>query len=323
MGIALALIVCGGLAILVRLRLLVIAVAFWLSFAAGIGVLAASGHAMTARWHLGPITGAYFWWVIVSSPEILVFLFFMITDPKTIPKSRSARVAYAVSVGLLAALLIAPQRTEFATKVAVLGALAIVCAWRGVVWPLLSSAVSGAVRSRATGFALRSRSGAAAALGGAVAVAGLLVLAGIPSRPGAGAASGPIGNTAGLPRVTVVKSKGVASKIGQGTAAQIARDVVDDLRTEAEAKQAAKVPVYDVDRIRVTLERSEGQGPPLVVAALEGTVRFVTYAASSSMVASHSERQPFTETLELSLDGGRYVVARRRSGSPNVSAHSG
>ena len=43
---------------------------------------------MTARWHLGPITGGYFWWVLVTSPEILVFLFFMITDPKTIPKGR-------------------------------------------------------------------------------------------------------------------------------------------------------------------------------------------------------------------------------------------
>jgi hypothetical protein len=40
---------------------------------------------MTARWHVGPITDAYFWWVLVTSPEILVFLFFMITDPKTIP----------------------------------------------------------------------------------------------------------------------------------------------------------------------------------------------------------------------------------------------
>src|SRR5436305_4563389 len=130
---ALAIIVGGGLAILTRLRLLWVAIAFWLSFAAGIGVLAATGHAMTARWHVGPITGGYFWWVLVTSPEILVFLFFMITDPKTIPRSTAARAAYAVSVGLLAALLIAPTRTEFWSKVAVLGALAIVCG----VWPLL------------------------------------------------------------------------------------------------------------------------------------------------------------------------------------------
>ncbi len=130
MALALIIIVAGGLAILSRLHLLVIAVGFWLAFAAGIGLLAATGHAMTARWHLGPITGAYFWWVLVTSPEILVFLFFMITDPKTIPASTRGRALYAVSVGLLAALLIAPARTEFWSKVAVLGALAIVTAAR-------------------------------------------------------------------------------------------------------------------------------------------------------------------------------------------------
>ena len=66
-----------------------IAVGFWLAFAAGIGVLAASGHTMTAAWHVGPIEGAQFWWLLVTSPEILVFLFFMITDPKTTPASRA------------------------------------------------------------------------------------------------------------------------------------------------------------------------------------------------------------------------------------------
>ena len=115
LGLAFAVIVAGGLLILSRLRLLWIAIGFWLSFAAGIGVLAASGHAMTARWHLGPITGANFWWVLLSSPEVLVFLFFMLTDPKTSPKGQKERVVYAVSVGLLAALLIAPLRTEWAT----------------------------------------------------------------------------------------------------------------------------------------------------------------------------------------------------------------
>ena len=41
---------------------------------------------MTARWHLGPITGTELWRILVFSPEILVFLFFMITDPKTAPR---------------------------------------------------------------------------------------------------------------------------------------------------------------------------------------------------------------------------------------------
>src|SRR5438105_157754 len=117
MALALAIIVVGGLAILSRLRLLEIAVGFWIAFAAGIGVLALSGHSMTARWHLGPITGGYFWWILVSSPEILVFMFFMISDPKTIPDGRVGRLVYAVAVGLGAALLIAPQTTEFASKV--------------------------------------------------------------------------------------------------------------------------------------------------------------------------------------------------------------
>jgi hypothetical protein len=91
MVLAVAIIVSGGLAILTRLGLLVIAIAFWCAFAAGVGLLAVTGHAMTARWHVGPITGAYFWWVLVTSPEILVFLFFMITDPKTTPQSMRGR----------------------------------------------------------------------------------------------------------------------------------------------------------------------------------------------------------------------------------------
>jgi Na+-transporting NADH:ubiquinone oxidoreductase subunit NqrB len=57
MALALAIIVVGGLAILGRLRLLSIAIGFWLAFAAGLAVLAASGHGMTARWHLGPVEG--------------------------------------------------------------------------------------------------------------------------------------------------------------------------------------------------------------------------------------------------------------------------
>ena len=91
LALALAIIVAGGLGILLRLRILGIAVGFWLSFAGCLGRCGVSGHAMTARWHLGPISDGYFWRVLVFSPEILVFLFFMITDPKTIPEGRAAR----------------------------------------------------------------------------------------------------------------------------------------------------------------------------------------------------------------------------------------
>src|SRR5919106_4064844 len=146
LAVALVLIVAGGLAILGRLHLTEIAVGFWLAFAAGLAVLAASGHAMTAAWHVGPIEGFDFWWTLASSPEILVFLFFMITDPRTIPTSKAGRRAYAVGVGLLATLLIAPFTTEFASKVAVLGALFLVCAAR----PVLVLLGSGRFTVRAT-----------------------------------------------------------------------------------------------------------------------------------------------------------------------------
>src|SRR6185312_5278657 len=100
--VALAVILAGGFTILSRLSLLRVALSFWVTFAAGIGALALAGHQMFARWHLGPVEGFYFWWVLVTSPEVLVFLFFMITDPRTAPKGPRARVVYAVSIGLLA-----------------------------------------------------------------------------------------------------------------------------------------------------------------------------------------------------------------------------
>ena len=180
--LALVLIVAGGFLILRRLHLVGIAVGFWLAFAAGIGVLAASGHTMTAAWHVGPIEGAEFWWLLVSSPEILVFLFFMITDPKTIPASRGGRRVYAIGVGLLATLLIAPQTTEFATKVAILAALfaRVRCA-RGC-----RSSSARSVSPDSSAVRPTRRIVAGAALTGALAYGALVVAAGIPARPDAG-----------------------------------------------------------------------------------------------------------------------------------------
>ena len=57
LAVAIVIILAGGLAILSRLHMLVIAFGFWLAFAAGIGLLAATGHAMTARWHTRPDHG--------------------------------------------------------------------------------------------------------------------------------------------------------------------------------------------------------------------------------------------------------------------------
>ncbi len=184
MALALALIVLGGLAILLRIHLLEIAVGFWVTFAAATGVLALAGHEMTASYHLGPMTGSYFWRVLITSPEILVFTFFMITDPKTIPKRRAARRVYAIGIGLLSTLLMARQTTEFGTKVALLGALTLVCAVR----PLLEWALpDGRVSAWTAGIRARRRAGTAG-----LGLAGLVAARGVrgsarPRRPaGAG-----------------------------------------------------------------------------------------------------------------------------------------
>ena len=49
---------------------------------------------MTAHWHLGPVTDGYFWRVLIFSPEVFIFMSFMITDPQD--GSRDARRAPAV-----------------------------------------------------------------------------------------------------------------------------------------------------------------------------------------------------------------------------------
>jgi Na+-translocating ferredoxin:NAD+ oxidoreductase RnfD subunit len=245
LALATAIIVAGGLVILSRLRLLVIAVGFWLSFAAGIAILAASGHAMTARWHLGPLSGFHLWSILVTSPEILVFLFFMITDPKTAPAGRRQRLAYGVGVGLLSALLIAPVRTEYATKVAVLGSLAIVCA----AVPLLRLLP---LRRR---FA---RSGLVLAGAAALAVyVGVLLTVTLPAR--STAATGPAVSASGLPPITIEPSRGVNSQLDRPTARRITRDLLNGLPSAP-----------NVDRVRLWLEPGDGQAPPIAVAEVSG-----------------------------------------------------
>lgn len=127
---AYAVIVVGGLLITWRLHLLAVAASFWLTLAAGIGLLAASGHCITARWAFAPLCGVVFWRVIMTSPEVLIFLFFMITDPKTVPAGRVGRVVFGVLVAVASTLFIAPQTNEFGTKVALLGGLVFMCALR-------------------------------------------------------------------------------------------------------------------------------------------------------------------------------------------------
>jgi hypothetical protein len=128
--LAYLIIIVGGTLVTRRLNLLAMALTYWLTLAIGIGLLAASGHCMTADWAFGPVCGRDFWLTIVTSPEVLIFLFFMLTDPKTIPAGRVARIAFAMAVGIGSTLLIAPQTTEFAAKVGLLASLVVMCAAR-------------------------------------------------------------------------------------------------------------------------------------------------------------------------------------------------
>ena len=130
---AYAVILVGGLVITRRLRLLALAASFWLTLSAGVGLLAASGHCMTATWAFSPVCGIDFWRVIVTSPEVLIFLFFMITDPKTVPSGQVGRVVFGVLVGVASTLLLAPQVDEFGTKVGLLAGLVVLCALRPLV----------------------------------------------------------------------------------------------------------------------------------------------------------------------------------------------
>jgi Na+-translocating ferredoxin:NAD+ oxidoreductase RnfD subunit len=133
MVVAYAAIVGGGIAITARLRLFELALAFWITLVAGLAILAWSGHCITTPWSNLPVCDARFLWLFATSPEILIFLFFMITDPKTVPIGRRQRVAFGISVGALATLLIAPQTTEFSAKVALLSALTVACLLRPLV----------------------------------------------------------------------------------------------------------------------------------------------------------------------------------------------
>ena len=183
---AYAVILIGGVLITRRLDLLGAAAAFWVGLAGGVGLLAASGHCMVARWAFTPVCGFDFWRVIVTSPEVLIFLFFMLTDPKTVPPGRVARVVFGFLVAVVAAVLIAPQTDEFGTKVALLGSLVIVCALRPLLERMVPAAHSATdnLRRFATGLVAGRATGpravvVARALARVVACVAVVALAGV------------------------------------------------------------------------------------------------------------------------------------------------
>jgi Na+-translocating ferredoxin:NAD+ oxidoreductase RnfD subunit len=189
---AYAVIVIGGLLITRRLRLLALAASFWMTLVLGTGLLAASGHCMTTNWAFAPVCGVDFWRVIVTSPEVLIFLFFMITDPKTIPTGNVGRVAFGILTGVASTLLLAPQTNEFGTKVGLLAGLVVVSAARPLLERLVPEPRSSAddLRQFARRLALgaggsrvvRGAVGSALTVATVLAVGVAIVAAGVPAR---------------------------------------------------------------------------------------------------------------------------------------------
>jgi hypothetical protein len=237
--LALVIIVVGGVAILSRLALLGLAVSFWIVFVVVVAVVAATGHAISARWHYGPVEGVHLWTILALSPEILVFLFFMLTDPKTVPAGPRQRIRFGVTVALVAALLVASSSTEFWAKVGVLGALTIVCAVR----PL------GALAS-----SRRPRRLVLAALLAAVAASytGALLTAGATTRAAASPVGGPPTESANVPRVVVRPSKGVDAALDRQVAVQIGTDLQRRRRTTR------------LRRVTIWLEARSDQFPAII-----------------------------------------------------------
>ena len=134
MLIAYAVIIGGGLLITRRLRLLALAATFWVTLSIGVGMLAALRPLHDrATGRSRPSAASTSARVIVTSPEVLIFLFFMITDPKTSPAGRVGRVIFGFLVAVASILLMAPQTNEFGTKVGLLAGLVVVCAARPVL----------------------------------------------------------------------------------------------------------------------------------------------------------------------------------------------
>jgi hypothetical protein len=339
---AYAVILVGGVLITSRLRLLTLAAAFWLTLAVGLGVLAASGHCMTAAWALEPVCGTYFWSVIVASPEVLIFLFFMITDPKTIPEGRMARVAFAVSLGLVCALLMAPQTTEFGAKVGLLAGLVVMTPLRFLLDRVFRSERIELLASSSRDQPARAFAPGAVMGALLVLVPLLIVMAGAPARDTAQAAT--VTPTppeieidpAQLPPVTVspdasalndefdpdelaiglaqaLAIEGEAIRLADTSLLRTADDGERLVAMERVVERAATsgehvVPVHTFDSLHLdvvfTDDTQEGASLGLVAT---GTVEVVTYDPAGA--EQDRAREPFATTFVLRPEvGDRWVI---------------
>lgn len=157
LGVALAyaILAAGAWWVLRPVRMGALALSFVVSFAVLVALVAASGASFVASWHDEPISGFFYWQTVAISPELLLFGFFMITDPQTTPRDPVGRVVFGVVAAAATAGLMWFQPTEFGVKLALLSSLVVTCASVPAIDELVSR-----VRVRS-----RSREGPAHAAG--------------------------------------------------------------------------------------------------------------------------------------------------------------
>lgn len=348
LALAVIVLMVGGTAVTSQVRMLSMAVTFWITFAAFLGILAYSGHCFTAQWSTKPVCGGSFWWVVVTSPELLVFLFFMITDPKAIPHGRVARVVFAAAVAMLAVLFIAPQQTEFGAKIALLGSLTVLCAARFLVEHRFPEAGSEDDRIRSWVRKITPMRGVILA-GSLVAFGGLVVLVGSTARtPVAGsvmeatAVERPVIElpAGSIPTVTVNESARESyAEVDAAEASVIAEDLVIDLIieadallardprlaepaafglrlliiqeqiTEAETSGQITVATYEFDSMEIVLFSPGGQALPRLGVEASGTILETTYGGSDGVTELSRSESSFGGTfLVAKSDDGHYLI---------------
>ena len=311
-GLALtyAVIVVGGLTMTRRLSLHRIVWPFLLTYGAATAVVAITGHSMTARWHVGPVTGLSWWWVVVASPELLIFLFFMITDPPTAAKGRVGGAVYGVAVALTAAALMAAQGTEFATKVALLGALTLVCAFRPLIERLAPKPGDDDDNLRSAASRIGRRLSPARPRPAFVGLAAVALVAGSALLIGAGSGqrSTPMGVdverpdvaalVADLPEVSLDPAvAGLIPGFDQAEAEAAVADLAADLTIEAESIEAGDSSVLSSALTGPRLEAAEETG------VAPGPGQRVTFDAAEVAIVRTSDSPQALPSLAVVADG--------------------
>ncbi|MGH8924657.1 MAG: hypothetical protein ACRDWA_08510 [Acidimicrobiia bacterium] len=331
MILAYTIILVGGLLITARLRLLSMAASFWLALAAGLGLVAMTGHCITAAWSLRPVCGFDFWQIVLTSPEVLIFLFFMLTDPKTTPVSTIRRVVFGATLGILCALLMAPQGDEFGAKVALLGGLALLTPVRSVLErPLLLAASPRRMIWRGVAIG-----GAAVLLGSALVVAA----APGPRIPAPLAPEVDVEvDRAALPSVTIdpdvdslnidlttadaealavtlAENLGVESVALRNADPSLLRSVnhgprliaMEDAIENGEVRKERVVASYNFESLHLGVVDARSQGGASLAFAATGTVTEVVYNLEGVQIGETSA--PFSATFVISQPtGARWML---------------